>query len=714
MESQESVLGLEIYWQILQRRWLLGLASLISVFTLSVLTLSVIKQPVYEAQGKLLFQRTNKVSAFTGLGTELGTLEPVVQDRNNPLNTEAEIIRSVPVVQKTIAKIGLKGKQDEPLKYRDFIKQLNVQEIKGSDVLQISYRDASPKTAANVVNTLMQLYLEQNISFHRAEVGVARKFIEKQLPTAELVVRQAEIKLRQFREKNQVIALQTEANQGVQRIADLQRQIGDIQSRIADINAQAQVISNQLQMNAPQALTVTSLSQSRGVQDILTQIQQLESQIATRSSILQDNHPEMIRLRNNFTNLQGILQKRINQVAQTTVPQNQTLQSGELQQQLAARLVELESIRQSLTSQLSTLSKLESNHRQRLSILPKLEQQQRELERQVQAAQSTYSLLLQKLQESRIAENQNLGNARNISPALIPEQPASSAVISYLSAVLLGILAALASIYLVEAIDKSIKSVEEARELLELTLLGVIPAFNKEQKLTFGSEEPDSYCQRLVVNYAPRSAISEAYRMLRANLTFVSADKELKVILVTSSVPKEGKSTVSANLALVMAQIGRKVLLIDADLHRPVQHKIWELANNQGLSNIIVGQANIETTVTKVSDNLDVLTAGVVPPSPASLLDSKRMAELIQHFSSNYDFAIIDAPALTVAADAVTLGQMADGILFVVRPGVVDSVNASVARQLLEQSGQNVLGQVVNAVITQNEPHSQYCSVRGK
>jgi capsular exopolysaccharide synthesis family protein len=714
MESQELVyVSFGQYSQIIKRRWAPALGMFVAV-SLTVMLASSLKKPLYVAEGKLLFQRTNKISSLTGMGSNVGTLEPLVQDnKTSPLNTESEVIRSVPVVQKTIAKMRLKDEKGKTLKYKDFLKQLSVKNIDGSDVLGVTYKDVSPERAAEVVNTLIQVYLEHNISFHRSEIGAARKFIENQLPTAELFVRKAEAELRRFKEKNQVIALGTEATQGVQSIGDLQQKIGETQSKIADVTAQSQVISKQLGMDSSQAITMTSLNQSRGVQDVLTQIQQLESQIATRSSVLRNNHPEMMRLQNNLTILQEIMRKRIKQVAGSGKSQNQNLQTGQLQQQLAAKLVDLESTSQGLSNQLVALSSLESNYKQRLKVIPKLEQQQRELERQLEAAQSTYSQLLQKLQESRITENQNLGNARNFSPAIVPDQPVSSPVIAFLSAGLLGILAALATALILEKADKSIRTMDDVRELLGFTILGVIPSFTKEQKLIFGSEESQYAHQRLMVNYAPRSPISEAYRMLRANLTFVSTDKQLKVIVVSSSVPQEGKSTVSANLALLMAQMERKVLLVDADLRRPVQHHIWELPNTQGLSHVIVGQANVRGAIAKVSDNLDVLSAGVVPPSPASLLDSKRMATLIQDFAIDYDFVIIDTPALTVAADAAILGQMADGILFVVRPGVADTVNATIARELLQQSGQNVLGQVVNGVISQNESHNYYYGESG-
>jgi polysaccharide biosynthesis transport protein len=708
METQEYSFNTTKYWQLINRRWLPALGIFLPVFLISLVALSL-KKPAYEAEGKLSFQRTNAVSSLTGVGTEISSLEPLVRDRGNPLATEAEIIRSVPIVQKTINQLNLKDKKEEPLTTKEFIKRLTIKDIKGSDVLQVSYIDTTPKTAADVVNTLMQIYLEQNIIFHRMEVATARAFIEKQLPTAELIVHKAEAELRQFKEKNQVVALSEEATRAVERMADLQKQIGDSQSRIANLNAQSHAIRNQLHMNSQQAVTMTTLSQSDGVQDILREIQRLETELAAKKTVLLDTHPTIINLNSNLAAFREILKKRVNNVAGTPQPKfNNNLQIGELQQTLSARLVELESTRLGLANEVMALTNVQSSYRKRLEVLPKLEQQQRELERRVEVAQATYSLLLQKLQESRIAENQNVGNARIISAAQVPNEPTSSPIVVYLSAGLVASLAAIASMYILEAKDKSIKTVEEAKELLGLTLLGVIPYFGKQKTSTRRTQETELSTYPLVLRDAPRSSMSEAFRMLRANLNFISADRDLRVIVVTSSTPREGKSTVAANLAAAIAQTDSKVLLIDADLYRPVQHHIWELSNAEGLSNAIVGQARIGTALKRVWNNLDVLTAGVLPPSPASLLDSKRMAGLIETFATGYDFVIIDAPALTVAADAVTLGHMADGVLFVVRPGVVDSASAIFAKELLEKSGQRVLGQVVNGVISNNQRYSYY------
>ncbi|AFZ00170.1 GumC family protein [Calothrix sp. PCC 6303] len=708
MENQESF-TFDKYWHILKRRWVPGLGVFFPIFLLSLIASSQ-KKPTYEAEGKLQFQRNNGISTLTGVGTEVGKLESVAQDqKTSPLNTEAEVIRSLPIVNKTINTLNLKDDKGLPLKSSEFIKKLSVKDVKGTDILQVAYSGNDPKGAAEVVNSVMNSYVEHNVAFHRSTVTAARKFLERQVPSAELMVRKVEAELREFKEKNKLVSLQEEATKSIEMVKDLQRQINEIKSQIADTSAQAQSSRAMLGVNSQQAVAMTSLSQSEGVKDAVKELHELESQLATRRVILQDTHPEIINLQNKAAALKSILQSRVGDVSGSyEVPSLGNLQAGDLKQKISTELVGLESRRLGLASQLATLSGLEASYRQRLESLPRLEQQQRELERKVQAAQSTYSSLLQKLQESRITESQNLGNAQIISQAEVPDEAMGSPMVNYLSAGLLGLLASLATIYLVESRDKFIKNVDEAKEFMELTLLGVIPALNKQKSSLIPSNNVDTSVPRVVVRETPRSPISEAYRMLRSNLKFLSADKELKVIVVTSSVPKEGKSTVAANLAMAIAQMERKVLIVDGDLHRPSQHQIWDLPNSEGLSNVIVGQSDMWGATTQVMDNLYVLTSGLVPPSPASLLDSKRMATLIQRFAANFDFVIIDTPSISVAADAAALGQMADGVLFVVRPGVADIGSAGFAKDLLKKSGQNVLGQVVNAVDPRNENHSYY------
>jgi len=708
MESTEFSMGFQQYWLILKRRWLPASAVFGSVFALTVLSL-LLQKPVYVAEGKLLFKKTDTTSSLTGLGKEIGQLDPL-QQHNTPLDTEAENIRSVPIIQKTITKLDIKDNSGSPLKLKQFLEQLNVSDIRGTDVLQVSYKDKDPEKAAAVVNTLIAVYLENNLLANRAEAVAAREFIEKQLPTIEASVSQSELALRRFKEENKVVSLEEEAKSAVAIIGDLQRQSSSTQTQLADAKEQSAVLRNQLGRDLQKAGAVTSISQSPAVQELLKEVQQVESQLAIERSRFREDHPTITSLKSKKADLERLLPERVKRVLGNKRQQTDgNLQISQFEQNLTEEFAKSEARRLGLASQAAALSNLQATYRQRVNILPRLEQKQRELERQLEASQSTYALLLQKLQESRIAENQNVGNVRVTSFALVPDEPVAPRKSLYLvTGILLSSLLSLATAIVLETRDKSIRTVDEARNLFGFTPLGVIPYFKRSEKTTLRDGDSEHSTPEIVVRDALRSPFSAAYRMLQVNLKFLSSDKQLKAIVVTSSVPKEGKSTVSANLAASMAQLGRKVLLVDADMHRPVQHQIWDLPNQLGLSNLLVGQAELKTVIKEVMVNLDVLTSGVMPPNPMALLDSQRMASLIEMFSANYDFTIIDTAPLSVEAEAPILGKMADGVLLVVQPGVVDSANAALAKAFLEQSGQNVLGLVMNGVIPENEPYSYY------
>jgi polysaccharide biosynthesis transport protein len=186
--------------------------------------------------------------------------------------------------------------------------------------------------------------------------------------------------------------------------------------------------------------------------------------------------------------------------------------------------------------------------------------------------------------------------------------------------------------------------------------------------------------------------------MLQTNLRVFNSEQPIKVVVVSSAVAKEGKSTISANLATSISQLGRKVLLVDADLRNPSQHKIWEMANEVGLSNVLKSETDLEQAAAEVAPNLQVLAAGEYTNNPSALLDSSQMAIFIAQAAQKYDFVIIDSPPLTVAADATILGKLVNGILFVVRPGVADADSVSLAKELLEKADQNVLGIAINGV----------------
>jgi len=713
MESREAVdLHFSRYLLILKRRRILVISIFLATVGLSALA-TILMKPYYEAQGKLLF----RIPSFKVVGSNLlpsssegeqpGDLRSLVSTQN-PISTQIEVISSPPLLQGTIDKLQLKNNKGELLLLEDLAKALSLKIVGGTDVLQVTYKNHKPEEAAAVVNTIMNLYLENDILTNRSEAEATRQFMARQLPQTQTAVHNAEILLRIFRQRNKIADLSEETKTAIGIIGNLDNEINTVKAQLEEVNAQTNGLRQKVALSSQEAIAVSALSQSPAMQGILTQLQDVERQLATERSRFLDNNPVIINLKAKKASLTTLLQQQIEQtVGSKTKILPGLLQIGELRQNLIQNFLQSEVQRFGLDKKLASLYNSRSVYEQRLKVIPELIQNQRELEQKLEVAQSTHQTLLKKVQELQVAENKNIASARIITQALIPKQPESGKkVVVLVLGTIFGIFLSTTAVLFLEMRDKSLKTVQEIRDVFKYTLLGMIPLFANEARSRY--HDAESTTSEIAVRDMPHSLTSEMYRMIQANLKFLSSDKMLKTIVVTSAVPREGKSTVSANLAAAIAQLGRKVLLIDADMRVPSQHYLWQLTNIAGLSEVLVGQAKFNTTAYKVIDNLDVLTAGVRPPNPLALLDSKRMASLIEDFSSQYDFVIIDAPSLLLAADALTLSQMSDGILLVARPKILDSGSAIAAKETLEKSSYNVLGLVINGIIDKNELSSDF------
>ncbi len=691
-EDRDSV-DFQQYWLILKRRWLLIAVVMGSVIGLTGL-ITFMQKPIYEAQGKLLFNKQNGVSSLTGLNEQVGQLSSVTT-LSNPLDTEAEVISSNAIIQKTITHFQLKDQTGKLLTIDAFLKQLKLKSIRGTDVMALSYSSTDPQQATAVINFLMGDYLENNIRTNRASATAAREFLSNQLPDIEKRVVAVEAALRRFKEENSVVALDQEAKTGVERLSELSNQITKAQAALADATSRSQAIQSQLKLNTQQAVGLNTLSQSHGVQQLLTEYQKVQDQLAVERSRFQNEHPIILNLIGKEQALREQLEQRVAKtLSNSQVVPEQNLQIGELKQTLTANLVQSQVERLGLENQVRVLTKEFSLFHARLGDIPRLQQRQQQLERQQQVARVTYEQMLKRLQEVQVVENQNVGNARVVSEALVPKKPISPRIALNLAlGGFLGIILAVGTALMLESVDKSVKTVEEANELLRYPLLGTIPLYAQKASLV------GQHKLELPVLNNPFSPVNAAFEMLVANLGFTVSDKTLKVIVVTSSIPSEGKSYVAANLAVATAQMGRRVLLLDADMRHPRQRQIWELPNMAGLGNVLVGQTELQTTAQEALINLEVLTCGTISPNPVALLDSQRMASLIAEAARDYDFVIIDTPPLCMFADAMILGKLADGILLVVRSGMVKSTAATATKKLLEQSQQRVLGMVVNGEI---------------
>ncbi len=690
-EEQESF-DFQQYWLILKRRWLLIAVVTGSVFTLSALA-ALRQKPIYEAQGKLVFNKTDRVSSLTNPSASVGELNGVTL-LSSPLDTEAEIIRSNPIINKTITNLSLIDKKGTPLEIDEFLKKLKVKSIKGTDILAISYTSSDPQEAATVVNLVMKYYLANNINVNQAQARTANRFLSNQLPQVEARVVRAEAALRQFKQQNKVVALEQEATTGVERLNELSGQITQAQSNLVDAETRSQLLQRQLKLNSQQAVDTGNLSQSKGVQEVLTEYQKTQNELTVAQTRYTNEHPAITNLTAKAVALKKQLAARVseNGGSEKSVP-TQNLQMGELKQTLTAQLVQSDVERSAIANRVKVLQDAYTISQKRLGALPQLQEKQQRLERQLQVARGTYEELLKRSQEVGIVVNQNIGNARVVSPALLPKKPPSKITFQLAIGGFLGILLGIGIAMILEAMDRSLKTIEQAQQLFDYPLLGTIPDLDQKSK----GGDTESLVQ-LPVRDNPYSVGNSAFEMLQTNLDFSVFDKQLKVIAVVSSTPGEGRSFVASNLAVAKAHMGHKVLLVDADMRHSCQQEIWKLSNPIGLSNVLVGQAEFKSTTQEVLVNLDVLTVGTIPPNPAALVNSQRMASLIQEAARDYECVIMDTPALSLFGDALILSKMADGILLVVRPGVLDLVVAKTTKTILEQARSRVLGMVMNGV----------------
>ncbi|WNZ47622.1 polysaccharide biosynthesis tyrosine autokinase [Leptolyngbya boryana CZ1] len=725
-EVQDQIeIDLRKFILIISRYWAPSLIAF-SVIVLPIGIFALTRKANYRAVGSVLIKKDVPSSAVLGLKVDVGEIDSL--DRTGPLTTQAEIVKSLPIVQRTIDELDLRDKEGLPLKSDVFLKNLKVAPVPRSDLLSVEYRSEDPQLAAEVVNHLVKLYLDTNLQTNRAEVKAAREFIQTQLPIVERNVRRAEQDIRRFKENNQIVALQEEERSSVAVTAELEKRISEIRAKLLGATARANELRQQVGRDVNAASTQVALSQSTGVQETLKRYQDLQNQLAALQGRYRDDHPKVAEMQRQVDELGELLKGRIFEVtgqAASSRPDVGSLQLGGFRQQLVTELVMAQLEQLNLAQQEESLNASLAAHEQRASALPKFATAEAELGRRLKAAQATYETLLSKLQEVQVAEQQQLGNASILSKAIPPEKPLL--LTSNLGKLLLisaggivGLIVGGTVAILAYLLDRRIRSVQDLKDIFDSPILGIIPLFQDAglsqmvESLTRSFQKhgstPTGFDTELVVRDVPRSPATAAYQMLRTNLKFISSDRQARAFVVTSCIAGEGKSTVSANLALAYAQQGQRVLLIDADLRRPRQHEVWSIDsyNKVGLSNLLVGITSLEDAVRPVMENLYLLPAGKIPPNPVTLLDSERMAHLVQDFLGKFDCVIFDTPPLSGIADALILGKMTDGIVLVSRMGTVNFSSAQNAKEYLGQAEQKVLGIVINGVNPKDEPDSYF------
>ncbi|HEY9767791.1 MAG TPA: polysaccharide biosynthesis tyrosine autokinase [Coleofasciculaceae cyanobacterium] len=685
--NQRSELDINIgeYFVKLKRRWFPALA----VFAFTVGTtffLTGFLEKTYKSEGKILFRKNNP-NSLLDLQENANEFDSILNTQT-PLSTERLRMTSEPVLQETIDKLKLENADGEPLKTKELKERLFVEIVGGTDVISIEYKDPDPIISSKVVNTLMDVYIEEQVRSNKSATASADSFITNSIPKVEDKLQGLESRLQSFYEKNQVVDLTEEKRVLVSEIGTLNRQISSVGAELQGKKAQTGSLQNQLGLNLKQAIAANQLGNTPQVQSILEQLGATETELSQERQRFKDNHPTIASLEAKKQDLNSQLKNLVSQYVGAKVFEG-LLVSGNLKENQLEKFINLKIEELSLQTELSSLYQYQQAYLDRAKEIPRLEKQEQSLLREVESARSTYNTLLDNKSDLDVLINQQTGNAEIIESGPVPEEGSTGRIPLILLGVLMGLFLSNLTVILLEMQDRTLKTIPEIKQRFAYQVVGIVPldTLQSDRGGIIVQREPDSFA-------------SEIYRMIQTNLKFLAVKRQPKVILMTSSVPGEGKSTVAANLAAAMAQLGRKVLLIDGDLRKASQHNLWQLNNQTGIKDIVTQKIPLQQAVTQPMKHLDVLTSGTIAPNPLALLDSAEMSELVAAARKEYELVIIDAPPLAVTADVLTLSKLADGIVLVSRPGIVENESAQLSQETIANANlsQKVLGMIINGV----------------
>jgi len=714
-QNTKEQIHLRDYLRVIQKhRW-----TVITVFAIIVITVAIhafTATPIYEATTRLIIDKENpnvvsiqEVMAIDASGTDyyqtqykiiesrtvarevirrlhLGKSEEFFPTPKDDVisNLKRSIKETITFCRDSIASLLRTEEEAIPktiAEYEpnsplvdDFISKIEVNPIRNSRLVDVNFQAKDPALAATIVNTLANAYIDQSLETKLRAVQDAVKWLHSRIQEERNKVEKAEQALLRYKEKHFIV---TDFSSDVekitaQKLAQLNTQVVEVESERVEAETrykQAMALSSTPDMldSIPEVLN----------NELILQIKSMEVELYKRMSELSkrygQKHPQMVAIESELKTLNKRKTQEVNRVINS------------LRNEYRVVLAKENSLKAALAKQ-----KKDS-----------LELNQKAIEygvlrREAESARHMYELLIKRFKETSLTEDMKTGNIRIIDRAEVPKDPVKpKKKLNVFLAIILGLFTGIGLAFFFEYLDNTIKIPEDVKQHLKIPYLGPTPLFSTENKWNLR----DDTSPELVTFNFPRSTASESYRGIRTNIRFSSAESAPQVILITSAGPREGKTITTANLAVTMAQADSKVIILDCDMRRPQIHKLFGIAKEHGVSNLLVGSSNAGGAIihTRIP-NLDVIPCGSIPPNPSELLGSTRMVTLLNALRKRYAHILIDSPPSTAVTDAVVLSKSVDGVILVIRAG-------HTAREIVKNGvaqfgavGANILGAVMNGV----------------
>lgn len=697
------------YWRVLvKRKWTVFAAVIVVVTVASIISLRMTR--IYDATALISIARqTPSVLDFRNQqGSQGSSEEDNIDTQVRILQSDAlalEVIKRMaldknpefagPLAIKSSGGLSVSETPQETLQREDALintlgDNTNIRQLPNTTIIEITYANPNPQLAANISNAMATTFIEDNIRARFESTTQAAEWLSKQLADLQIKVETSQSRLNQYQREHSIIGVDDKQNLTTQNLDSVNREL--ISARLDRISKQSLAeMTKQSDANS-----IGAVLQDPVLLGLRQQQTGLQAEIAQASTLFGPAWPKVAELNNRLKEIDKTYQeqlsnsiRKIQNDYETAVRREQMLQSA-------------------LSAQTDVANQLSEK-----AIDYKV------LKQEADANRSLYDSLVQKLKEASLQSALNSSNIRVVAPARIPLNPSRPNILRNMEfALLLGLVGGIALAFTLEALDSSVRTPEQAESSSGLPTIGLIP-------LEEGYIEEDSRAARallakgrarpatMVAYRDPKSQIAEAYRALRTSILLSRPKHYPQSILVTSAAPQDGKSMTSVNVAIVMAQQGKRVLLVDADLRRPSLHRVFSVPSTIGLCSVLSGEAKSEDAIVPtVQPNLFFMPAGPLPPDPSELLSSASMQGLLRQWREEYDFIVVDSSPVLSVTDAVMLSVEVDAVILVVRAGQTAIGALRRSRDLLLNVKADLLGIVLNAADLSSADYYYYSSAK--
>ena len=684
------------YWYILaRRRW--TVCGILAVFLIAAAVVSFRMTPTYQAQARISLGKEGGDSL--GLQDELGSSPLDEADYNMQLDAQVQILTSDTLILQTLSQMNLVDPEetaseaprlprgstsDEAGAVRDYKDRLKVIRIPHTPIIELRLSSPNPQIAANFLNNLVKVFIQQNFETRYESAKLASTWLSRQLDDLKAHIQEAQIQLVNFEKEKGIVGINDKQDIVTQKLDDLNKELTAAQ---AD-RMQKEALFRATEASDPEL--IPGVAESPSIRVLKDQQAALANSYAQATAEMGSAHPKVIQLKSELDQVESALRNEYEKIMERNRSSFVVAQRRE------------EMLRQALDQQTRTANQMNEKA-----------SEYQILKHDVESSQELYDGLSKKLREAGLSASLRSGNVRIVDEARVPSSPSSPNLLLNLALAIVGGLVGGCTLVMVqERFDKRLRSPEQVESFTSLPLVGIVPLLEDSYLGDRKHLTPElENTKAIVTQPESRMQLVESYRALRTSI-FMAGSSPPQVIMVTSSLGSEGKTTTSINCAMVMADKGNRVLLVDADLRAPRIHKVLGLDSACGLGTILderTGVKDLDAIVqySKVP-NLFVLPAGPVLSDPSQLLDSGTMKKKIAEWRRVFTHIVIDTPPLLISSDSLVLSAEADFVVLTIRANVTPKQAVVRARHMLTSVKAKLAGVVVNGVDLNSTEFASY------